>query len=193
MAALSLAGLLAPAVLAAPLQADVTGGWPAEIAAASARFGIPEPWIRVVIRLESGGRTELNGRPIRSPKGAMGLMQLMPGTWQEMRGRHGLGTDPDAPADNILAGTAYLRFLYDQFGYPGLFAAYNAGPARYRAWRERGVPLPAETRAYLAAALARLGAPAMPAVNPPPPEDPDTWRTLFVPLGGGRPVTGEPQ
>ena len=60
----------------------------------------------------------------------MGLMQLMPGTWSEMRLMLGLGGDPFEPHDNIMAGTAYLRMVYDRFGYPGLFAAYNAGPGR---------------------------------------------------------------
>ena len=70
--------------------------------------------------------------------------------WAAMRARQQLGPDPHDPRDNILAGTAYLRVMYDRFGYPGLFAAYNAGPARYAAHLERGRPLPAETVAYLA-------------------------------------------
>jgi soluble lytic murein transglycosylase-like protein len=98
---------------------------------ASGRFGVPESWIRRVIRAESGGRTMMNGRPIVSHAGAMGLMQLMPGTWREMRAALRLGHDPHYPRDNILAGTAYLRAMYERFGYPGLFGAYNAGPARF--------------------------------------------------------------
>ncbi|HYC95366.1 MAG TPA: lytic transglycosylase domain-containing protein, partial [Sphingomicrobium sp.] len=105
--------------------------WSSYIAEASARFGIPEDWIRSVMRAESGGRTLLHCRPITSRAGAMGLMQLMPRTWREMRALHGLGSDPHEPRDNIFAGTAYLRAMYDRFGYPGLFAAYNSGPARY--------------------------------------------------------------
>jgi hypothetical protein len=81
----------------------------------------------------------------------MGLMQLMPGTWRDMRALLGLGSDPHDPHDNILAGTAYLRLMYDRFGYPALFAAYNAGPARYAAARAGKRSLPAETRAYVAA------------------------------------------
>src|SRR3546814_4666575 len=83
------------------------------------------------MQAESAGLTHLHGRPITSRAGAMGLMQLMPGTWAAMRQQHGLGGDPYDPRDNILAGAAYLRAMYDRFGYPGLFAAYNAGPARY--------------------------------------------------------------
>lgn len=98
---------------------------------------------------ESGGRTIWNGRPIVSHAGAMGLMQLMPGTWAEMRSRLRLGHDPHAPRDNILAGTFYLRLMYDRFGYPGLFGAYNAGPARYAAYLRGRQPLPPETRHYL--------------------------------------------
>src|SRR3990170_1495421 len=102
------------------------------------------------MRAESGGRTTLRGRPTVSRAGAMGLMQLMPGTWAQMRARHGLGSNPHDPRDNILAGTAYLRAMYDRFGYPGLFGAYNAGPARYAEHLAAGRPLPGETRAYLA-------------------------------------------
>src|SRR3546814_13425104 len=67
----------------------------------------------------------LNGRPIRSRAGAMGLMQLMPATWADMRARVGLGRNPDDPRDNILAATFCLRLMYDRFGYPGLFGAYK--------------------------------------------------------------------
>lgn len=80
----------------------------------------------------------------------MGLMQLMPGTWAEMRRKHGLGANAHDPRDNILAGTAYLRAMHDRFGYPGLFAAYNAGPARYAEHLATGRPLPVETAAYVA-------------------------------------------
>lgn len=125
--------------------------WRPHIQEASARFGIPEDWIRRVMRAESAGRTKFNGRPITSRAGAMGLMQLMPGTWAEMRAAHGIGPDPQDPLDNILAGTAYLRAMYDRFGYPGLFAAYNAGPSRYADHLATGQRLPAETIAYVAA------------------------------------------
>lgn len=125
--------------------------WSPYIEESSARFGIPEDWIRRVMRAESGGRTTLYGRPITSRAGAMGLMQLMPGTWAEMRVRHGLGSDPHDPRNNILAGSAYLRALYDRFGHPGLFAAYNAGPARYAEHLATGRRLPSETIAYVAA------------------------------------------
>lgn len=111
-----------------------------------------------MIVAESGGRTIWNGRPIVSHAGAMGLMQLMPATWTEMRRRLGLGQNPHAPRDNILAGTRYLRLMYDRFGYPGLFGAYNAGPARYAAYLEGRRSLPRETRDYLRK-VARTDAP----------------------------------
>ena len=114
-----------------PRQRPPADRWAAQISEASARFGIPAEWIRRVIRVESGGRALVGGRPIVSSAGAMGLMQLMPGTWRDMRLLLGLGSDPQDPRDNILAGSAYLRLMYDRFGYPGLFAAYHAGPARY--------------------------------------------------------------
>lgn len=110
---------------------------------ASLRFGVPVHWIRSVLGAESAG-----GVRARSPKGAMGLMQIMPDTWADLRLRHGLGNDPYDARDNILAGTAYLRELHDRYGSPGFLAAYNAGPTRYEE-HVAGRPLPAETRAYL--------------------------------------------
>ena len=117
----------------------------AHIAEASQRFGIPEHWIRAVLRAESAGDV----RAVSSA-GAMGLMQVMPDTWAGLRVRHGLGRDPYDPRDNILAGTAYLREMHDRYGSPGFLAAYNAGPGRYEEYLA-GRPLPAETRAYVAA------------------------------------------
>lgn len=84
-----------------------------------------------------------------SPKGAMGLMQIMPATWEELRARYGLGDDPFKPRDNILAGAAYLREMLDRFGKKGFLAAYNAGPARYEEYLAKGRPLPRETVDYL--------------------------------------------
>ena len=140
--------------------AEPVDRWRSEIAAASSRFGLPEAWIRQVMRAESGGLTLLKGRAIVSRAGAMGLMQLMPGTWREMRSALGLGANPQDPRDNIVAGTAYLRLMYDRFGYPGLFAAYNAGPRRYAAFLAGERRLPAETRAYVAAVAPAAALPA---------------------------------
>lgn len=124
--------------------------WQPFIAEASRRFAIPEAWIRVVMRAESGGRSMPHDTPITSRAGAMGLMQVMPETYREMRRRYGLDDDPYDPHDNIFAGTAYLRQMLDRFGYPQLFAAYNAGPRRFAAYLQGAEALPAETWAYLA-------------------------------------------
>ena len=143
---------LLPAILlltTVPAKADEVGRWRPMIEEASIRFGIPTIWIERVMRAESRGLAMLNGRPIRSRAGAMGLMQLMPATWEQMRGRLGLGSNPDDPRDNILAGTFFLRLMYDRFGYPGLFGAYNAGPGAYAAWLAGNRRLPGETVAYL--------------------------------------------
>lgn len=116
------------------------------IAEASRRFGIPESWIRAVMRVESRGQVKAV-----SPKGAIGLMQIMPDTWASLRLRYRLGRDPRDPRDNILAGAAYLREMHDRFGAAGFLAAYNAGPGRYAEYLATGRPLPAETLAYVAA------------------------------------------
>lgn len=137
-------------VVAAPAGAQSVADWRAYIVEASARFGVPTAWIERVMHAESRGRAHHNGRPLRSSAGAMGLMQLMPATWADMRARLGLGGNPDDPRDNILAGTLYLRLMYDRFGYPGLFAAYNAGPGRYAEHLAGRRALPAETIGYLA-------------------------------------------
>ena len=92
-----------------------------------------------------------------SPRGAMGLMQLLPGTWVELSVRHGLGLDPFDPRDNVLAGTAYLKEMHDRFGSAGFLAAYHTGPARYEQHVATGQPLPPETTAYVAAVTALLG------------------------------------
>ena len=120
------------------------------IAEASQRFDVPEQWIRAVMKVESGGRTHMNGKPIVSRAGAMGLMQVMPSTYEELRVRHGLGSDPFEPHDNIMAGTAYLREMYEKFGSPGFLAAYNAGPGRYGEYLTGDRGLPSETRNYVA-------------------------------------------
>jgi hypothetical protein len=115
------------------------------IAEASQRFGIPAHWIQAVMHVESAGRLRE-----MSSKGAMGLMQIMPKTWTELRARYRLGSDPYDPHDNILAGAAYLREMHDRYGAPGFLAAYNAGPGRYDRHLATGQMLPVETREYVA-------------------------------------------
>lgn len=124
--------------------------WRGLVAEAAARFGISAAWIRAVMRAESGGLTTLDGRPITSSAGAMGLMQIMPQTYADLRERYKLGGDPYDAHDNIMAGAAYLREMFDRYGYPNLFMAYNAGPARLDAYLQGGAPLPSETVTYLA-------------------------------------------
>lgn len=162
--------------------------WRPYIAEASYRFGVPEAWIAAAMQAESFGLTHLNGRPITSRTGAMGLMQLMPNTWNDLRRQQHLGYDPYDPHDNILAGAAYLKAMYDRYGYPGLFAAYNTGPQRYEQHMHGGKPLPAETRAYIAK-LAQT-----PASRDLPPAILSGTR-LFISVGNGEihPATGTVQ
>lgn len=131
-----------------PSRSDPYGAF---IAEAAQRFGVPEAWIRAVMRVESAGDV----RAISSA-GAMGLMQIMPVTWADLRIHHRLGGNPYDPRDNILAGAAYLREMHDRYGSPGFLAAYNAGPGRYEE-SLAGRPLPAETRAYVAALAPIVG------------------------------------
>jgi hypothetical protein len=124
--------------------------WGPYIREASKRFDMPESWIRALMRQESGGNLYRNGRLITSSAGAMGLMQVMPGTYAELRARHRLGPDPFDPHENIMAGVAYMREMYDMYGSPGFLAAYNAGPNRLDDYLANQRALPDETRHYVA-------------------------------------------
>ncbi|HET9018381.1 MAG TPA: lytic transglycosylase domain-containing protein [Acetobacteraceae bacterium] len=124
--------------------------WGPYITEAAQKYDVPERWIRAVMRQESGGQLYLDGRLITSGAGAMGLMQVMPETYDELRYRYGLGRDPFDPHDNIMAGAAYMRELYDIYGAPGFLAAYNAGPKRLDDYLTRHKRLPDETRRYVA-------------------------------------------
>ena len=172
------------------LRSPVTDLYAAHIAEASRRFGIPEHWIRAVLRAESAGDV----RAI-SAAGAMGLMQVMPDTWAGLRVRHGLGRDPYALRDNIMAGAAYLREMWDRYGnVAAMLAAYNAGPGRYDEYLSTGRTLPAETRAYVAALVPVVGgaaASASPVAAPAPPPD---WREapLFVTHPNDRRIAAAP-
>ena len=132
--------------------------WQPDIRAASRRFGVPARWIADVMRAESGGHLMLNGQPIRSSTGAMGLMQVMPQTYAALRARYDLGANPYAPRNNIMAGAAYLREMFDRFGAPWFLAAYNAGPARLEQTLLTGRALPAQTQRYLAAVAPKINA-----------------------------------
>ena len=126
--------------------------WGPYIREASGRYGVPEQWIREVMRQESGGQEQAV-----SSAGAMGLMQIMPDTFDGLRRRYGLGNDPFEPRDNIMAGTAYIREMFDRYGAPGFLAAYNAGPSRLDSYLVGGGSLPDETVNYVAAIAPRLG------------------------------------
>ena len=124
--------------------------WGPYINIAASRFDVPAPWIRQVMRVESGGNEYTGGRLTVSGAGAMGLMQLEPTTYQEMAARYGLGHDPFNPYDNIMAGTAYIHEMYEVYGSPGFLAAYNAGPGRLDSYMNYHTPLPSETVNYVA-------------------------------------------
>lgn len=126
--------------------------WGPYVREAATRFRVPERWVRAVMRQESGGREQAV-----SSAGAMGLMQVMPATYAGLRARHGLGDDPYDPHSNVLAGTAYIREMYDRYGSPGFLAAYNAGPDRVDSYLAGSGGLPNETVNYLAAITPNLG------------------------------------
>ncbi|KAB2707265.1 lytic transglycosylase domain-containing protein [Brucella intermedia] len=174
--------------------AALSDPWSDHIMEAAKRFAIPERWIRAVLRAESD-----HDPHAISPKGAMGLMQIMPATWQELRTRHGLGDDPYDPRDNILAGSAYLAELHDLYGSPGFLAAYNAGPGRYEKHLVTGGPLPAETVTYMAKIVPQIDADAAVAYRTVDRPSRSQWSVapLFVaratvPAGDGRAADDHP-
>ena len=134
--------------------------WDPYVAEASRRFDVPPDWIRAVIRMESGGRTLMGENlPITSDMGAMGIMQVLPQTYDDMRLQYRLGGDPYDPHDNVIAGTAYLKWLYGKYGNPGMFAAYNDGPGNLDAFLTQGRDLPNETHNYVDGISKMLGQP----------------------------------
>lgn len=166
------------------MQQESEQSFAAHIAEAAQSFGIPERWIVAVLGAESAGDTHAV-----SHAGARGLLQVMPSTWDDLRARYRLGSDPFDPRDSVLAGAAYLREMYDRYGtIPAMLAAYNAGPDRYDEYLTTGRPLPAETRAYVDQLAPALGFATQSvdasAALPPPPD----WREapLFVPRSNDR-------
>jgi soluble lytic murein transglycosylase-like protein len=118
------------------------------IAESATKYEVPAEFVASIVAAESNFNCGAVSR-----KGAVGLMQLMPETAQQF------GADPAVPAQNIDAGTRYLRWLMDRYHGPRhsvshVIAAYNAGPAKVD--RYRGVPPFRETRAYVTRVLKYL-------------------------------------
>ena len=157
--------------------------WAAYIAEAARRFGRPEAWVHAVMQAESRGAADAI-----STAGAIGLMQIMPDTYAELRARYGLGANAYDPHDNIIAGTAYMSEMIELFGVPNFLAAYNAGPARLEDHLRRGSPLPRETQQY----LAQIG--ELPVGAPPPGELPAPQSGPFIgSLERAKPETADAQ
>lgn len=130
--------VVASAMLAAKTAFDSV------IESAATRHDIDARIVKAVIQVESAFQPRA-----RSSKGAMGLMQLMPGTARQYQARN-----PYDPVSNIEAGTRYLRELLNEFELPLALAAYNAGEGAVR--RFGGIPPYAETQAYVAKILGLL-------------------------------------
>jgi len=116
----ALAPALVPEALPPPPVVAPPARSPVELADAAAdKYGLPRLLVRSVMAAESGFQLDAV-----SPKGAIGLMQLMPATAQD------LGVDPHDPAQNVDAGVRYLRDLLNRYdgGLWRALAAYNAGP-----------------------------------------------------------------
>jgi soluble lytic murein transglycosylase-like protein len=139
-----------------------TRQWRDLIEDAARRFNLSPAWPEAILHGESAGCASSNGLPTVSAAGAMGLMQLMPTTWERLQSELHLGQDPFDPRDNILAGVAYLRELYDRFGLVGAIAAYHSGPARYQQHLRTGRALPDSTLEYVSRVLALIKAQPIP-------------------------------
>ena len=138
----------------------------------AAEHNLPPELVRAVIQAESG----FDSNAV-SPKGAMGLMQLMPATASEF----GV-TNPFHPEQNIRAGVAYLRRLLDRYdsNVSLALAAYNAGPGAVE--RYSGIPPYRETRDYVKKITRATE-------SLPPPKPPPTVIYKWMDIVGGRPVT----
>jgi soluble lytic murein transglycosylase-like protein len=115
------------------------------IAAVSQAHGVDPMLVRALIQVESNYKARA-----RSPRGAMGLMQLMPSTAREYRVRN-----PFDPRSNIEAGIKHLKTLIDRFGIELALAAYNAGEGAVKKFN--GVPPYRETRNYVSKILSLAG------------------------------------
>jgi soluble lytic murein transglycosylase-like protein len=130
---------LSPENLAGSAAPKASGALPDVVSSASGRYHLDPDLVNSVIRAESG----FNAKAV-SPKGAQGLMQLMPSTASKL----GVSNAFD-PRANVDGGTRYLRELLERYNFDMLkaLAAYNAGPGRVQQYH--GVPPYYETRAYV--------------------------------------------
>jgi hypothetical protein len=160
---------LPPASLAAAPARPASAGRPmidAHIRDAAERYGVPEQLVAALIRVESG----FNPRAV-SPKGARGLMQLMPATASQLGVRNAFD-----PAENIDGGVRHLRGLIERYenDLPLALAAYNAGAGAVAQYG--GIPPYAETQQYVTRILQIVGADLTPAPEPPEPGLTPTYR-----------------
>lgn len=166
--------------------------WPHLVEPAARSAGLDPSLLRAVMRRESGFRTE-----IRSSAGAVGLLQIIPGTSARLTSMlqlpEPLGERLEEPIVNVPLGATYLAHLLERFGEPVLaIAAYNAGPNAVLRWtRDRaGLPLDAwvesipfrETREYVRAVIENWAGARSATGDAPPRVDPDA--IVKAPAGG---------
>lgn len=137
--------IITPAAAATEVAALAAGDTAKLLARIAGRYSLSPALLEALVWQESRWHHDAV-----SPKGAVGLTQLMPATARE------LGVDPRDPIANLEGGARYLRSMLDRFDGDVVkaLAAYNAGPERVA--RARGIPAIRETRSYVAAILARL-------------------------------------
>ncbi len=125
------------------LQAAPVPSLTERIESAAARWSLDPRFVEAIVHVESNFKPKAT-----SPKGAMGLMQVMPQT-ADASGIH----NPYNPLDNLMGACQYLRILMNRYQHrlPLVLAAYNAGPANVEKYR--GIPPFPETRAYVRSVL----------------------------------------
>ena len=111
---------------------DLSDGQAKQIREIANAKGVDPAWVTAVMAQESGGRQYgPDGKTLRSSAGALGRMQVMPGTAAQY------GMDPNDPAQNTAAGTMYLRDMMAKYGITGGLMAYNEGPGAYEHYLKR--------------------------------------------------------
>lgn len=155
------------------------------IDSASRRYGVPREWITAMMGVESAGDPMAT-----SHAGARGLMQVMPGTYAELRQRYPeIGEDPYGPANSINAGAAYISEMSNMFGGDPerILIAYNAGPGRAQDYTGDRSVLPQETQDYLTDLLPQIEGIPMPGYAPLP-----SVTNIGLPPGGILPQPAQP-